>query len=281
MIKFHIPGIVKHLDLNIKLIQLIKSNPEYFYDDIKISGIYGSFYSPWNGGRANHNNFLDHQKRVEIIEELNKLGVGVLLTYTNTMLEQRDLYDMYANEDLAIIAQNPLNKVIIVSDLLKEYIHSKYPNIKFVSSIASTENNQNNLDYDICVVNANMNNTDELFAIKDKSRIEILVNSNCIKNCPYEKEHYDNVSLANLSKATEYFTCPFEADSKNDLETMMQSGMFVTVEDLYDKYVPEGFNVFKINGRHVSDETVLSYYLYYMVKPEYQETVKDYLLKEE
>jgi hypothetical protein len=186
---------------------------------------------------------------------------------------------MYANEDLKIISTNPLNKVIIVSDILREYIHQQYPDIKFISSIASTENNQGNPIYDICVVNANMNHTDELFDIKDKSRIEILLNSNCVKNCPYEKEHYDAISLANLSKSVKYFRCPFEADSKNELELMMQSELFITVEDLYEKYVPAGFKIFKLNGRHVNDKNVLDYYLYYMVKPEYKEEVKE-LLKE-
>lgn len=277
MIKFHIPGIVNHLELNIKLIELIKSNPEYFYDDIQITGIYGSFYCPWNGGRMNNDNFLNLQNKIDIVKRINNLGVGVLFTYTNTMIEKRDLYDMYANEDLEIIASNPLNKIIIVSDLLKEYIHEKYPDIKFVSSITSTKDNQDNQDYEICVVNASKNNTEALFEIEDKSRIELLVNSNCVRNCPYEKQHYDNISLVNLGKATEYFMCPFEADGRNDLASMMQSELFITVEDLYNKYVPAGFSIFKLNGRHTYDITILDYYMYYMVKPEYQDTVRDIL----
>jgi hypothetical protein len=280
MINFHIPGIVNHLDLNIKLIELIKSNPEYFYDGVNVSGIYGSFYCPWNGGRSNGNNFLSKQEKEEIVKRLNKLGVGVLFTFTNSMVEQRDLYDMYANEDIAIAATNPLNKIIVTSDLLKTYIHEKHKDIKFISSITSSKNNQNDEEYEICVVNANMNHTEELFKIKDKSRIEILVNSNCVRNCPYEQKHYENISLMNLLRVSEIFQCPFETETVNDLESMKTMDLFITVEDLYDKYVPAGFNIFKVNGRHVKDNTVLDYYLYYMVKPEYKETVRD-LLKEE
>lgn len=281
MINFHIPGIINHLDINIKLIKLIKSNPEYFYEGVNVSGVYGSFYCPWTGGRANANNFLDVQRKKDIVKEFNNLGVGVLFTYTNTMLDERDLYDMYANEDLSIIASNQLNKIIIVSDLLKEHIRTKYPEIKFISSIADTRNNLKNMDYEVTVLNASVNNTEELFEMDNKSRIELLLNSNCVRNCPYEKHHYDNISLINLSKATEIFQCPFEVEAVNDLESMKKLDLFISVEDLYEKYVPAGFNIFKINGRQTNDTNVIDYYLYYMVKPEYQETVKDYLLKEE
>ena len=220
---------------------------------------------------------MEKQQKEAIVQEFNDLGVGVLFTYTNTMLEERDLFDMYANEDLGIINTNPLNKIIIVSDLLKEYIQKKYPNIKFISSIASTRTIQDSSEYEIRVVNANMNNTEALFNIEDKSCIEILLNSNCVRNCVHEKEHYDAISLANLSKSVKRFRCPFEADTVNDLESLMKRDMFVTVEDLYGKYKPAGFNIFKLNGRHTSDENVIDYYLYYMVKPEYKETVRELL----
>lgn len=277
MVNFHIPGIAAHLNVNLKLIRLIKSNPEFFYDEVNISGVYGSFYCPWNGGRTNGDNFLEKQQKEAIVQEFNDLGVGVLFTYTNTMLEERDLFDMYANEDLGIINTNSLNKIIIVSDLLKEYIQKKYPNIKFISSIASARTIQDSSEYEIRVVNANMNNTEALFNIEDKSCIEILLNSNCVRNCVHEKEHYDAISLANLSKSAKRFRCPFEADAVNDLESLMKRDMFVTVEDLYGKYKPAGFNIFKLNGRHTSDENVIDYYLYYMVKPEYKETVRELL----
>lgn len=275
MINFHIPGLYQHFNLNIKLIKLIKSNPEYFYDNIKISGVYGSFFCPWTGGRTN-DVFLDRQEKESVIKAFNDLKVSILFTYTNTVLEQRDLYDMYGNEDLELIASNPLNKVIIVSDLLKEYIHGKYPDIKFISSIADNRDNQNN-DYEINVVNASKNNTDELFVMKNKESIELLLNSNCIRNCPYEKEHYDYISKLNVSKPVEHFECPFEGDTKNSLEEMKESEIFISVEDLYNKYIPAGFNIFKLNGRHTDDKNTLDYYLYYMVKPEYQDVVKKIL----
>lgn len=275
MINFHIPGLYQHFNLNIKLIKLIKSNPEYFYDNIKISGVYGSFFCPWTGGRTN-DVFLDRQEKENVIKAFNDLKVGILLTYTNTILEQRDLYDMYGNEDLELIASNPLNKVIIVSDLLKEHIRGKYPNIKFISSIADNRDGQN-ADYEINVINASKNNTDELFDVKNKESIELLLNSNCIRNCPYEKEHYDYISKLNVGKSAEPFECPFEGDMKNSLEEMKESEIFISVEGLYNKYVPAGFNIFKLNGRHTENKDVLDYYLYYMVKPEYQDTVKEIL----
>jgi hypothetical protein len=58
---------------------------------------------------------------------------------------------------------------------------------------------------------------------------------------------------------------------------MMKAELFISVEDLYNKYVPAGFNIFKLNGRHTGDKNALDYYLYYMVKPEYQDIVKEIL----
>ena len=46
------------------------------------------------------------------------------------------------------------------------------------------------------------------------------------------------------------------------------------VEELYNVYVPMGFNNFKIEGRtyHIFD--VLETYIYYLVKPEWQNRVR-------
>ena len=51
-IYFHIPGFFEFYGINIRLIELMKEHPEYFYDNIKIGSVYGSFPSAiWNGGR--------------------------------------------------------------------------------------------------------------------------------------------------------------------------------------------------------------------------------------
>ena len=51
-IKFHLPDFAVHYRFNRVFLAMMKNCPEYFYDDIKIGSIYGTFpQSLWNGGR--------------------------------------------------------------------------------------------------------------------------------------------------------------------------------------------------------------------------------------
>jgi hypothetical protein len=52
-IKFYIPDFYNLYGLNIKLLELLWEYPEYFYDNIEIGAIYGTFPGAiWNGGRV-------------------------------------------------------------------------------------------------------------------------------------------------------------------------------------------------------------------------------------
>ena len=52
MINFALPGFYEHLNLNLKLLQLIENSPYCFYDNIKINAIYGNFpFCIFDGGR--------------------------------------------------------------------------------------------------------------------------------------------------------------------------------------------------------------------------------------
>ena len=52
-ILFSIPDFFYLFDLNTMLLQLMKQEPEKFYEDVKIDSIYGSFPGCiWNSGRA-------------------------------------------------------------------------------------------------------------------------------------------------------------------------------------------------------------------------------------
>ena len=44
----------------------------------------------------------------------------------------------------------------------------------------------------------------------------------------------------------------------------------ISPDALYNKYVPMGYNQFKIEGRTNPDISVLENFVYYMIKPEYQ-----------
>ena len=52
----------------------------------------------------------------------------------------------------------------------------------------------------------------------------------------------------------------------------------ISPDDLYSKYVPMGYSHFKIEGRTMPDVNVLENYVYYMVKPEYKDMARLYML---
>ena len=49
---------------------------------------------------------------------------------------------------------------------------------------------------------------------------------------------------------------------------------FISVEDMYGKYSEEGINNFYIYGRGYNAFDVLEAYVYYMIKPEFQDRVR-------
>ena len=290
MIKFHIPGIMRFDIINTILINLLKEHKEYFYDDISIAGIYGSF-TPclWNGGRVFTGNYQDQNKRKEIVQKYNDLGIGIIYTFTNTSVDSRGYADYLCNSDMDNIINNTdINKIIIADENLKQYIKNKYSDkdLKFILSITSDVVLEKDMkllkeledQYDLIVPNYNFNNTKSLLNTKNPSKYEILLNPQCVDNCKFEKEHYKSISDVNSEKITalEQFQCPYESNTIYKLENFINNKAFIKVEDLYSKYKDKGFTTFKINGRTTDEWNVVQYYLYYMVKPEYKDTVFEY-----
>lgn len=285
MIKFHIPGIMSQHEINKTLISLFNNNREYFYDDIAISGVYGVFMPcMWNGGRTIYDDYRSNEERIDIINYYNSNNIGIIYTFTNVMLEPRMYADYICMQDVQNILHNTdINKIIVADTNLKEFIESKYNNVKFILSTTSDIVIDNKIEalekyedeYDLIVPRYFYNNKKELLSINNPSKYEILLNPQCVGNCTHEKEHYKNISMLNLDMLTvnDTFECPYQANLTFDIESLMKYDTFITVDDLYKKYKEKGFTTFKINGRSGGRGDVLSYYIYYMVKPEYYDNV--------
>ena len=53
--KFHLPGLRKNFPLNMMVINLLETDPEWFREGVKIESVYGEFpMSLWNGGRGSN-----------------------------------------------------------------------------------------------------------------------------------------------------------------------------------------------------------------------------------
>lgn len=285
MVNFYIPSIYHLSKLNVSFYDYMVQNENKFHS-CKISSVYGTMPGMiWDGGRLIEQHKLKDYDWKRIIDEYNRRGISVRFACTNSMLEEKHFYDYYCN-DILSYADNGLNEIIVNSYLFEEYLRSKFKTYKYISSttkcIADIEklNAEINKSYALVVPDFNLNNTDSLFNIQHPEKCEILLNDSCGKGCINRKKDYCSVSLRNIGKTPDFITeCPFVTYKQMSLfDLINKNPACVKVDDLYSKYVPLGFNNFKIVGRGKSPYYCIEAYVYYMVKDEFKWEVLSYFL---
>ena len=244
----------------------------------------------WNGGRPSNYDQCDASYVKNVIKAVNAKGIPVRYTYTNMLLTEEDLQDPYCNFCMKA-GDNGMNEVMIFSPILEKYIRENYPGYKLNSSTCkeirdiNLVNEELKKDYYLVVLDYNFNNKfEELKKIEDKARCEILVNTLCIPNCPRRGKHYENIAKnqriilknrkmpADKQIPLEHWYC--EYGEFNCVHTIQGYSTYISPEDIWDKYVPMGFNNFKIEGRTMHPLNVIESYVYYMAKPEYKDIVR-------
>lgn len=296
-IKFHLPDFAVHYRFNRVFLAMMQHCPEYFHEGLEIASFYGTFpQSLWNGGRR-VNGLCDKSYVKDVVREFDKLQIPIRFTFTNPVITKEDLYDDFCNFVLKT-ADNGINGVIVVSDMLEEYIREKYPRYKVTSSTCKritdleTLNDETAKKYDIVVMDYDFNNKfDILEKVQNKEKCEILVNACCQPNCPHRKQHYNDIGAMQKAICKHLKTSPnkpFNAEKYGvsdphsqscpymyyDPVDVRQHSTHVTPEAIFEKYLPMGFNQFKIEGRTQNAFYIVEYYLYYMVKPEYRDKAR-------
>lgn len=284
-VKFHLPGLRQNYPLNMLTLGMLKQNPEYFREGVKIASFFGEFpMSLWNGGRPSLNDQCDAAYIENVIKNINGMGVPIRYTYTNMLLNSEDLKDPYCNFCMKA-GDNGMNEVLVVSPLLEEYIRENYPGYKINSSTCkeirdvNLVNEELKKDYYLVVLDYNFNNQfDLLEKIEDRGRCEILVNAVCRSKCPRRTKHYENVSKnqkimlknrnmpADRQIPIEPWHC--EYGTHNEFRTIQTYDTYVSPEDIWEKYVPMGYNNFKIEGRTANLFYMVEVYCHYLIKPE-------------
>ena len=69
----------------------------------------------------------------------------------------------------------------------------------------------------------------------------------------------------------ELFECP---SMDSTLFQIKDYCTHITPDDIFNKYVPMGFNQFKIEGRTSGMFNLMETYMYYLVKPEYRDEAR-------
>ena len=188
-INFYLPDFYTNTTLICFLADMMKSTPECFYEGAKIASAYGSFPSSiWNGGRV-HIDTVRKGNMIRILDELNSRGIAVRFTFTNPLIEEKHLQDTFCNLCLEL-ADNRGNEVLVNSPVLEKYIREHYPKYTLISSTTKCLDTMEQIraelekDYPIVVLDSVMNNTEELFTLDHKEKIELIVDHFCEDNCP-------------------------------------------------------------------------------------------------
>lgn len=287
-IEFSIPGLYGFNHLNMFLFELIEKYPNKFYDDFKITSMYGSFPECiWNGGRGVGGTFIakDVQKAVEI---LNKRGVTLRYTFTNCKLSKEDTYDHVCNQVLKLTKkyQTIKNDINVGSEVLKNYIEEKYKddfNIVMSTTLCVKDVDEINkiTEKYLLVPDYSINNDfEKLSRLKYKENIEILANESCNPNCPARRRHYEELSSYFLKEEVEPIDCYYANDPnhENYYRANVKQCHHIKREDILNKYLPLGVNKFKIVGRGVTILKVIEGYVEYFVKQEYRDEIRYDLL---
>lgn len=275
---FMLPGFCEHYELYQTIHKIFKEYPEIKRENTEIYCYYGNIpFCTWDGGRIfNSYNPLTTEQMIELRTFYNdKLKNKIRFVFTNNLLEEKHLYERYNNLALQIF-DSGVNEIVLNSNILEQYLKNNYPNYKLIASTTrcsnqeQSKNDLNNDDYLFTCLDYNLNHNwkflDSLTA-EEKAKTEFLVNPICGPGCPQRKEHYRLNSLFSLSYGQNYQMAHCEI--KNNSICAKFNPTHISPEEIYEKYIPAGFNYFKLEGRTWPSYEMAITIADYLVKPEY------------
>ncbi len=284
-IYYHLPGLFEFYDLYKAFLPLFREHREHFYDWCEIGSIYGAPKDClWGGGRVG---FGEAQPKT-VAELMKEYNISARLTFSNSLLKEEHLSDSKCNALCTLFEKNGdvQNGIIIHSDLLLNYIKTKYPSFYFVSSTTKVltdfnlfkqELERNEFDYVVPDFRLNKK-LDKLKALSNeqKIKVEFLCNECCWFNCHDRKRCYENVSQKSLGEDSADHVCVSPTAKRGyRFSDAMKNPGFIGIDDIQNVYAPAGFRHFKIEGRSLGSAIILEFLLYYMTKPEYQLKVRE------
>jgi hypothetical protein len=292
MINFNLPGMYELSNINLKILNLIKKYPNYFYDNIKINAVYGNpQYCIWDGGRI----FPTYkqtsiEKITDLIYQYNQVyDIPIRYVFTNSILNKEKHYSDRFGNLLLELGKNYKNEIVVSDDNFGYFLKEKYPNYNLISSTTKCIVDKNELKqelhkdlYSLVCLDYNFNyDLDFLqtFSQEEKEKTEFLVNAICPANCPQRKNHYYLNSLNHLNYGKPYKMehCLIKDNGFNPDVKMNNNNL--TYNQIENIYYPMGFHNFKIEGRTWDEKNIALLYIDYLVKPEYKSYILSILLQ--
>ena len=282
-VNFYLPDFYVNYRLNYNLCILLNEHPEYFYN-IKIKSIYGCFPGQiWNGGRFFPLVKTDIDNIYNTIRGFNNLGVSIRFTYTNCLIEPQHLDNILCNI-VTELGNNSINEILCNSEILETYLRDKYKNYSYILSTTKGIMDIDDINdlcnkYSLVIPDYKVNNNFNLLEnIKDKFKIELLLNAYCSGDCLVRQLHYQRLSKYNLGYSDNNEE-PLDCKRLPNFYEVLKSPLTIKVEDLYGKYYDLGYRHFKIEGRTENIADIADSYVYYMVLPEHRDYIRNKLIK--
>lgn len=232
---------------------------------------YGCPACNWAGGRLPNQQSVNIKALDKIFNYLHECNATPTFTFTYTGLTKEDLNDWYCNALLDFALEHNSN-FIVYSDLLKDYIKNKSSNARITSSLIKasvrfqgenrieepTAENETNFynkllkEYDVVVVRPEYSKyvlSEHPEYIDDLSRIEVLINQICLRNCPLSHEHYkafEKYRLGNQPNGA-VFDCIMDNFTIDDYEN--ENLILLHSYSKVSKLVKAGIKHLKLQGR--------------------------------
>lgn len=290
MIEFSIPGFYHQKDVNNILFDLLDEHRNMFYDDIIINSSYDSFPCIWNGGRYIPMEDIKEETIKNIINKYNNRGISIRHTFTNKYINETNINDYIGNCILNISNDGSIkNGVNTNNNYFRDYIKQNYNNLYVIYSTTGRIKDIdmiNNISKDELIIpDYSINNKFEIIEhLEHPENIEFVTAEHCVENCPYRSLHYDIVSKQQmgLSYKNVISCCPDQKDIKditkvfNYYTIVTKRKHFIGIDDIRNKYLPLGFNKFKLSGRTDNPISLIEKYVDFFVKPEYRDTIRFY-----
>jgi len=251
---------------------------------LPVQGVHGAPAVPWNSGR-----FSQAQVRLDALEKIiglfNGLGIGVFYTFTSHLIDEEGLGEPTCNRMLELVDNGRgLNGVILASELLYGYIRERHPGLKLTASIVKVtlEDGRGEPDYYKGLAerfDSVMLHPDDVFDTAllgqlDRDKMEIIVNENCVLNCPVRKEHYELMARQQREGLyAKYETTPLARHEATRCQMPLQRrdstqrSCNMTPDELKRVY-EMGFRRFKLQGRADSPMCFLYDFFRYMLEPD-------------
>lgn len=289
-IKYILPDFMS-LSRNKVLLDLYDNMPWVTKNNTCIYSFYGVFPNCiWNGGSCFFEYKNSSKKTMELVRDFyNKRGIVVTFTFTNQLIKKEHLHDEYCNQ-ICEVFHNGMNEILVVSPILEKYIRKKYPKYKINRSIINTEKIPFKLDGYYLTVLSKFKNRDfnylEKMSLDERERTELLCDEYCINNCKYAYQHYKEYAHIQLynnypMNSDEYFgKCRYYTENFRFLVSRLTNSNYrITYCDIIEKYLPLGFQYFKLSGRGKYNLSTMESLMSYLIKDEYQMDIRTYILE--